>query len=311
MAVNELTLPTWNTLNEKRQRFIFQQLTRYFLSPLLTVDVIRPVTATFYGQTLHTFEAMIGGEWVRLVPGMTNVSLGFATNQQEELAPYLAQSGLTLADIQQMLSPVRKADMPAMLVATRATPANEEILGRVSLTTRIFKGNHMAYAAIRAQVLALLDRHGSLDPFSQTGWPATLTSGSVKLRLASAHHYQVSIVKSWRKADLSKSLSYFGFRLPTQDQYEYLQSGGNPSLFPFGNTLPLEMPRYLPNRFGLTIPVKRTGSELIVEDLQKSTALTAQPTAKEALALSPFYQVSGEVDMSSAVYRRVATITVN
>ena len=61
MAVNELTLPTWNSLDEKRQRFIFQQLTRYFLSPLLTVDEIRPVTATFYGQTLHTFEAMIGG----------------------------------------------------------------------------------------------------------------------------------------------------------------------------------------------------------------------------------------------------------
>jgi len=76
MAVNELTLPTWNSLDEKRQRFIFQQLTRYFLSPLLTVDEIRPVTATFYGQTLHTFEAMIGGEWVRLIPGMAQSELG-------------------------------------------------------------------------------------------------------------------------------------------------------------------------------------------------------------------------------------------
>ena len=34
MAVNDLTLPTWNTLDEARQKFIFQQLTRYFLSPL-------------------------------------------------------------------------------------------------------------------------------------------------------------------------------------------------------------------------------------------------------------------------------------
>ena len=95
MAVNELTLPTWNSLDEKRQRFIFQQLTRYFLSPLLTVDEIRPVTATFYGQTLHTFEAMIGGEWVRLIPGMAQVSLGFHAQQQEQLASYLQQSGLT------------------------------------------------------------------------------------------------------------------------------------------------------------------------------------------------------------------------
>lgn len=38
MAVNELTLPTWKVLDEKRQRFIAEQLTRYFLSPLLTVD---------------------------------------------------------------------------------------------------------------------------------------------------------------------------------------------------------------------------------------------------------------------------------
>ncbi|GEL37420.1 hypothetical protein FC12_GL002065 [Lacticaseibacillus paracasei subsp. tolerans DSM 20258] len=81
MAVNDLTLPTWNTLDEARQKFVFQQLTRYFLSPLLSVDDIRPLTVTFFGQTLHTFEAMIGGEWLRLVPGMPNVSLGFAADQ--------------------------------------------------------------------------------------------------------------------------------------------------------------------------------------------------------------------------------------
>ena len=179
MAVNELTLPTWNSLDEKRQRFIFQQLTRYFLSPLLTVDEIRPVTATFYGQTLHTFEAMIGGEWVRLIPGMAQVSLGFHAQQQEQLASYLQQSGLTVTDLTQALSPQREVAMPPMLVATKATPANEEILGRISLTTRIFKGNHMRYAAIRAQVLHLLDRQGSLDPFAQSGWAASLTSGNI------------------------------------------------------------------------------------------------------------------------------------
>lgn len=311
MAVNELTLPTWNSLDEKRQRFIFQQLTRYFLSPLLTVDEIRPVTATFYGQTLHTFEAMIGGEWVRLIPGMAQVSLGFHAQQQEQLASYLQQSGLTITDLTQALSPQREVAMPPMLVATKATPANEEILGRISLTTRIFKGNHMRYAAIRAQVLHLLDRQGSLDPFAQSGWAASLTSGNIKLRLASAHHYQVSIVKSWQKADLIKSLSFFGFRLPTQDQYEYLQSGGRQSLFAFGNTLPPQLPRYLPNPFGLTIPVERAGSELIAEDIQKSTALPAQPSAKAALALSPFYQAEGADDLTVASYRRVATVTVN
>ena len=311
MAVNDLTLPTWNTLDEARQKFIFQQLTRYFLSPLLSVDDIRPLTVTFFGQTLHTFEAMIGGEWLRLVPGMPNVSLGFAADQQGQLADYLGQSGLTMQDLSHQLSPERQVDIPAMLVATRAMPASEEILGRVSLTTRIFKGNHMAYAAVRAQVLALLDRHGSLDPFSQSGWPATLTSGSVILRLASAHHYQVSISKNWQKSELQKALSYFGFRLPTQVQYEYLQGGGVTSLFSFGNTLPADMPRYLPNRFGLTVPVTRSGSELIQDAMQKSTPLSAQPTAKEALALSPFYQVAGEGNMGTALYRRVATITMD
>lgn len=50
MAVNDLTLPTWNTLDEARQKFIFQQLTRYFLSPLLSVDDIRPLTVTFLAK---------------------------------------------------------------------------------------------------------------------------------------------------------------------------------------------------------------------------------------------------------------------
>ena len=138
-----------------------------------------------------------------------------------------------------------------------------------------------------------------------------MTSGSVILRLASAHHYQVSISKNWQKSELQKALSYFGFRLPTQDQYEYLQGGGVTSLFSFGNTLPADMPRYLPNRFGLTVPVTRSGSELIQEAMQKSTPLSAQPTAKEALALSPFYQLAGEGNMGTALYRRVATITMD
>ena len=82
---------------------------------------------------------MIGGEWLRLVPGMPNVSLGFAADQQGQLADYLGQSGLTMQDLSHQLSPERQVDIPAMLVATRAMPASEEILGRVSLTTRILR----------------------------------------------------------------------------------------------------------------------------------------------------------------------------
>lgn len=146
----------------------------------------------------------------------------------------------------------------------------------------------MRVAAIRAQVLRLLDRTGSLDPFATSGWAASLTSGHIKLRLASALLYTVSIVQSWTKADLIQSLSFFGFRLPTLELYEYLTSGGRTSLFAFGHTLPPQLPRYLPNPFGLTIPVERAGSELIAEDITKSTVLPAQPTDKAALALSPF-----------------------
>lgn len=117
MAVNELTLPTWNSLDEKRTRFIYSQLTRVFLSPLLTVDEIRPVTESFYGQTLHTFEAMIGGEWVRLIPGMATVTSGLLAQQTETLASYMQQSGLTVTDLTQALSPTREVELPQLLVA--------------------------------------------------------------------------------------------------------------------------------------------------------------------------------------------------
>lgn len=70
MAVNDLTLPTWNTLDEARQKFIFQQLTRYFLSPLLSVDDIRPLTVTF----LPNFAYVRGNDW----RGMVTVGPGDA-----------------------------------------------------------------------------------------------------------------------------------------------------------------------------------------------------------------------------------------
>lgn len=89
---------------------------------------------------------------MRCIPGMAQVLLGFHAQQQEQLASTMQQSGSLVTDLTQACSPQREVAMPPMLVSTKALPAKVEILGRISQSTRIFKGNHMRYAAIRAQV---------------------------------------------------------------------------------------------------------------------------------------------------------------
>lgn len=61
MAQADLLLPQWASIDPDRQKFILQQLTRYFLSPLLSVDALVPVSVDYFGQTLNTFDTLIGG----------------------------------------------------------------------------------------------------------------------------------------------------------------------------------------------------------------------------------------------------------
>lgn len=285
MEAPELSQQVWPTLDQKRQQFIFEQVARYFLSPLLSVDQIRPVSVAFYGQRFTTFEALIGGEWLRLVPGDGNAKLGvdFSAGQ----VAHLSALGVDLAAARAQLSSATTMTIAPMLVAVTPIPADQVVIGPVDVVTHQFFGDHFAFAKHKATVLALLDRYSD--------WPPVIEAPDLVLTLAGDSRYQVRVKLT---QPLAKQLGRYGFRLPTKREQEYLLSDGGDGLFAWGNVA--NAPTYYwPNRFGLTV---KTGSapELVQEPLTTR--------AQSTLGQSPFYQQTGRP--TAATYRKVAAIAM-
>lgn len=296
MAQTDLLLPQWASLAQERQRFILQQLTRYFLSPLLSVDALTPVSVDYFGQTLNTFDVLIGGQWLRFVPGALNVPLG-VDRDEPNVQALLSQWPKA------QFSPKRVVDMPPMLVARQAVPVQEQVIGQVNLLTHVFHGNHFAYVPYKPTVIALLSRHvDSLAPDAESFAPV-LESGHVRLIQQSAHHYQVRLVHEWDAQKLRKSLGGFGQTLPNEDQYEYLQGGGIAQVFPWGNQVVKALPAYLPNRFGLTIKTSDAAPELLLAGPDKRGTGLAQ--------WSPAYRAEKTLPFEAHTYRPLTLITID
>ncbi|WP_164510080.1 hypothetical protein [Lacticaseibacillus yichunensis] len=309
MASQDLLMDNWRLLPDDRRRFIFEQLTRYFLSPLLAVDALVPVSVSYFGQVLQTFDALIGGEWLRFVPGQRHVKLGIETPLPTELAGLAESLGLSSQEMRDQLSAPAVVDLPPMLVARSSVASDEEVIGQINLTTQVFRGNHFAYVPYKPTVLSLIEpRTTSLDPAAQEPWPAVLTAGQVVLRLASSHHYQVALKHRWTKAALVKQLGGFGFALPTARDYEWLLGGGFLQLFAWGNAVPETLPAYLPNRFGLTFPTQRSSAELTQGD---EVAAAPYQKGDSLLKLSPFYRAAVAQPFEQQRYRKLVRIELN
>lgn len=311
MARSELMMPSWQQLTPQRRQFVFEQLTRYFLSPLLGLDAITPVQVNYYGQVLQTFDVLLGGEWMRFIPGQVDVALGVTFPLPPEQAQLLASLAVSSKFARRHLSPRRIVSLPPLLVARKAVSIDEEIIGQINLTTQVFRGNHFAYVPYKPTVLHLLEPAvAGVDPAQSPTWPPQLEAGHVRMHLISPHHYQVGIRRDWNAAMLRQKLSGFGFCLPTEDQYEYLMGGGLTQLFGWGNQSLESLPAYLPNRFGLTLPTRARQPELLSESVDKSSGLTASPQGRQWLSFSPFYrQAQGPFGHHS--YRKVAVISVD
>lgn len=309
MARTELLLAGWRELSPQRQRFVFEQVTRYFLSPLLTIDAIRPVSTTYFGQVFHTFDALIGGEWLRFIPGQNSVMLGVPRPFSAAVKEVLTQLGVPSQAAAALLAPEQVVDIPPMLVARQSIPLGWQAIGQINLTTQVFRGNHFAYVPYKPTVLQLLQpRVTGVAPSDTPTWPPVLKSGDVMLRLSSSHHYQVLLRQSADHDGLLKTLGGFGYTLPDHAQYQYLLGGTSQSLFTWGNQLLTEWPTYVPNRFGLTVPLRRDGGEALRDGRPPvSMMVSAHPTGQSLLALSPFFTGNQTVGVTTR-YRKIAIV---
>ncbi|WP_225048892.1 hypothetical protein [Lacticaseibacillus kribbianus] len=302
MAELALLFPEWNALDDKARQFAAAQLGRYFLSPLLAVDAIEPVTVATFGQTLHTFDFLIAGEWLRFVPGAAGVPLGVTWPLPEPMQAVGRALGLNQAAAENHLSPAGRFDLPPMLVARTPIESALEVIGQLDFITGKFRGNLLAYTKLAGSVQSLL------TPGPDGSLPPVIETDQLRLRQASATAYQVALKHDWDLPQLQHRLGGFGFALANEREYEYLMGGGFPQLFAWGNQLPGEL-NFVPNRFGLTVPLRRPGSELIAEGWAKSRALAGQPTGQGRLALSPFYRATPG-PFAKTMYRKIVRIAL-
>lgn len=309
MANADLQWGEWRRLDPPRQEFIISQLGRYFLSPLLYLDATEPVSVSYFGHHLQTYDLLLSGEWLRFIPGMRGVTLGADAKQLREQADLLAALGLSPSAVFERLSPRVTVDMPPLLVARSAVASGEAVIGQLDMTTHVFKGDQFAYQRVQAAVLATLETPVA-DPLAPTGLSPVLTGDGVTLRQVAPQLYQVSVARDWDVVGLQRHLSGFGFTLPNEREYEYLMSGGLAQLFPWGNRLPDPLPRYLPNRFGLTVPLERTGPELTLDQPAKSAPVPATASGAELLALSPFYR-GAKQPFATSRYRKIVRIALD
>ncbi|WP_179395978.1 hypothetical protein [Lacticaseibacillus absianus] len=310
MADGDLLWGQWQGLSAAQREFAAAQLSRYFLSPLLAVDAREPVRVTTFGQTFETYDFLIAGEWLRFVPGMGRVPLGVATPLPRPMHAVAQQMGLAPDAVGAALSPATTVDMPPMLVARTSIPSTLEMIGQVDLTTQQFRGNHFAYQPVRQAVLRLLTPTvASLDPAAAELAPVMATE-TLELRQVGATTYQVALRHpDWDRQALQKRLGGFGFALASEREYEYLMGGGQAELFPWGNRLPDAPMNFVPNRFGLTVPLRRPGSELIDAPVGKSLSLAGPPTGADWLSLSPFFRTAAPA-FATTRYRKIVRIAL-
>lgn len=243
----------WNALSRPEAEAILQQLiqTRF---PEFTIK--RFETFEKFGQ--RTFTAVLdhdGAEFV-FVPGDT-VTLGLdswniATENREHMAA-LFNNDIGEMDnyVRERLSPVRTVTVSPMIVerAYRATGYFPVELTDERLTSDEYF--EKTFAEVKAS--------------SREHWSYTVND---TFRLVKdGDHIQAWLYEGVSREVLTKEIQDTGFRLPTEDEWEYLCGGGSRSIYPWGDSMDYDKnylyfkregndeENYLesPNHFGLVI----------------------------------------------------------
>ncbi|MCH4171843.1 MAG: hypothetical protein LKF36_11515 [Lactobacillus sp.] len=287
-STNALQLTQWEQLNDGQKRHQFQQLLRYFVSPLLPISQIRPYHYGFKGYQFNSYQALIAGFDFVFIPGDAQAKLGLSPQRIHDLMATLPEASQSIS--QQLLGQ-QTFDMAPMLVAKTPVALKRQPQGMIAIKTGEFFGDPLFAKRRQDDIQNTLGhlRQTTTDPDTQQLPKQIVNAASISTLMADQRYYQVTTKRPEQTPDqLSQALSQQGMTLLDHWDYLYLRNTKYPSIFPWGNayqvpTWPVAQETY----FGLTYPLALNQAELLTQGLVGTRSQASK--VDQALSLSPYY----------------------
>lgn len=215
----------------------------------------------------------------------------------------------TLEDIGEYINcyttPLRKADIPPMIVAKRALPVGVKHQGTYDCVTGECQGNHEFLSLYREEIRQELSPNLSLEESLYWTYPKKVwQSGKFYLEQHpdNSDIYDIYQDLTLTHSELVKKIGQLNYSLLSEDAFEYVIGGGTRRLFRWGNEITVD-PRYpkhsifyqahRPNMFGLYVNSDRDTFELTDDPEVVKLGIVHEDEKniiQQVLPLSSYYQ---------------------
>lgn len=250
----------WKKLTDEAMLQVVGKVLMYFVSPLKLVTDIRLMDFELAGVKCRTAELEIDGDPFVFVPGNQEAILGWdlgveGLNATTWAPPFpeekslltqqlITEFGLETEEqwdqfVNLYTTPLRKVAICPMLVEKYALPAGTRYLGDLDTVTGEFTGDMGKFAPAEAEVRQLFAPPASFEESLNFTLPKQAEVGeNYYVELAEdLESYHVFERRFQTQEEIIKGIRKEGFRLLTEDQWEYVVGGGTRRLFRWGHDL--------------------------------------------------------------------------
>ena len=343
-VIPELESTYWKQTNDQEKYELFELKIKPKISEKLKMTKLQLKTFEMSGIKLRSFQFLLNQEPFTFIPGAKNVILGWDNggnddilrevllNAYDDLVDSAERqrefSGQNFNDwINAHTTYLRKVDIPPMIVAKYALPVSTEPIGTIDPITGKFSGDEAEYDKFHETIQSV--------PFPKLSFGESINFVQPEAYLEQ-HHFFLELFPFTEKyrvfkhtpqtyRENLKSIDDKGFRLLTENEWEYVVGGGTRKLFRFNTHEEVEAllettgsfhqvkVTESENMFGLVIDSSRERYELTNDAfvLKLTNQAKSGNIVRDILPLATYYQSHRSVNFSDKLapeqfqYRKV------
>ncbi|MBS7577640.1 MULTISPECIES: hypothetical protein [unclassified Enterococcus] len=343
-VIPELESTYWKQTNDQEKYELFELKIKPKISENLKLTKLQLKTFEMSGIKLRSFQFLLNQEPFTFIPGAKNVILGWDNggnddilrevllNSYDELVNSAERqkefSGQNFNDwINAHTTHLRKVDIPPMIVAKYALPASTEFIGMINPITGTFLGDEISFREFQEAVQEIL--------FPKLSFTESINFVQPDIYLDKQHFF-LDLFPFTEKYRLFRHMPQTyreniqlidaqGFRLLTENEWEYVVGGGTRKLFRFntqaevaalletGDSFHKVKVTESENMFGLVIDSSRTRYELTNDAfvLKLTNQAKTGNIVRDILPLATYFQSHHGVSISDKLspehfqYRKV------